>query len=144
MKKHEEKGDNAHPPLIHRLFLRSTVYTYKTIGKKKKGRKTEERRENLSRSEKGGNRAGSIGGNPSGRVSRFAEHEILPVSSLHRPARRVALSLSPPAPLTRVSRETCECARRDARTRPRFSVLLFCPNRSLSERLLRPSGGYAP
>lgn len=75
------------------------------IGKGKKGRKAEERQKNLSRSEKGGNRAGSIGGNPSGRVSRFAEHEILPVSSLHRPARRVALSLSPSVPLTRVSEE---------------------------------------
>lgn len=59
---------------------------YKMIGKARKGRETEERQENLSRSEKGGNRAGSIGGNPSGRVSRFTEHEILPVSSLHRPA----------------------------------------------------------
>lgn len=102
--KYEEKGiDSAHPLLIHQLFLRFTVYMRKTIGKEKKGRKTEERQENLSKSEKGGNRAGSIGGNPSGRVSRFAEHEILPVSLLHRPARRVALSLSPPVPLTRVS-----------------------------------------
>lgn len=104
--KHEEKGaDSVHPLLIHRLFLRFTVCTRKTMGRGKKGRKTEERRKNLSKSEKGGNRAGSIGGNPSGRVSRFAEHEILPVSSLHRPARRVALSLSPPAPLTRASGE---------------------------------------
>lgn len=104
--KHEEKGvDSAHPLLIHRLFLRSTVYTRKMIGRGKKGRKTEERQKNLSRSEKGGNRAGSIGGNPSGRVSRFAEHEILPVSSLHRPARRVALSLSPTVPLTRAPGE---------------------------------------
>lgn len=104
LEKHEKGADSVHPLLIYRLFLCFTVYTRKAMGRGKKGRKTEERQKNLSKSEKGGNRAGSIGGNPSGRVSRFAEHEILPVSSLHRPARRVALSFSPPSPLTRASK----------------------------------------
>lgn len=134
MKKHEEKGvDNAHPLLIRRLSLRFTVYMYKMMGKARKGRKTEERQENLSRSEKGGNRAGSIGGNPSGRVSRFTEHEILPVSSLHRPAPKSGpLSFPARSTHTRTRESACECAPRRARTRPRYRVLLFCPNRSLS------------
>lgn len=42
-KKHEEKGvDSAHPLLIYRLSLRFAIYTFKTMGKAKKGRKTEE------------------------------------------------------------------------------------------------------
>jgi len=93
-------------PLLHGIYVQNEGKKKK----KKKGRKAEERQENLSRSEKGGNRAGSIGGNPLGRVSRFAEHEILPVSSLHRPARRVALSLSSLAPLTHVSVGMYKCA----------------------------------
>lgn len=43
------------------------------------------------RREEDDNRVGSIEGNPSGRVCRLAEHEILPVSSMHGPVGRVAL-----------------------------------------------------
>lgn len=146
MKKHEEKGvDNAHPLLIRRLSLRFTVYMYKMIGKARKGgRKTEERQENLSRSEKGGNRAGSIGGNPSGRVSRFTEHEILPVSSLHRPAPKSG-PLSFPARSTHTrTRETRVSALRGVHVHVRATA-------SSSSALIAPyppsraeRGGYAP
>lgn len=61
------------------------------------GRRKSDRR-TLSRSEKGGNRAGSIGGNPSGRVSRFAEHEILPVSSLPGLLSKSGPLFLPPCP----------------------------------------------
>lgn len=101
------------------------------IGEGKKGRKTEERQKNLSRSEKGGNRAGSIGGNPSGRVSRFAEREILPVSSLQTCSKSGSLPFPNRSSHTRI-RGTYKCAQRYARTHPRFCVLLFRPNRSLS------------
>lgn len=66
-------------------------------GKQTRASRRKSDRRALSRSEKGGNRAASIGGNPSGRVSRFAEREILPVSSLHRPALQEWPSLSPVA-----------------------------------------------
>ncbi|KAG7189313.1 hypothetical protein KM043_016969 [Ampulex compressa] len=103
------------------------------------------------RSQKGGNRVGSIGGNPSGRVSCFAEHEILPVSSLHRVAIRVALFLLPLSLLPNPQSSHLSLPRAFPSSRNRAAGFLQLPSPFPTAAVLivpypppPPEGGYAP